>query len=349
MTVIRQSSFGSTASGQPVSLFTLDNGSASASITNYGGTLVSLIVPDKNGSPVDVVLGYDSIADYERADKYIGALVGRYANRIGDAKFQLNGKTYQLSPNDGGRHHLHGGKIGFDRKVWDARTENGALILSYVSPDGEENYPGTLKVTVTYSLSDDNTLTLDYQAVCDQDTICNLTNHTYFNLAGQDSGTILDQWIQLDADSFTPANEKSIPDGAIASVEGTPMDLRQPVRIGEHIDDPMDQLAWAGGYDHNFIVSGKPGTLRRMAYAFDKGTGITLTGYTTLPGVQFYCGNYLDGVVPGKGKSTNGRRCGFCLESQFYPNSINCPSFPQPILRAGEQYHQVTAYKLGLL
>ncbi len=349
MLQIQQSSFGTTASGQPVTLFTLDNGMVSAGIINYGGILVFLKAPDKNGTPVDVVLGYETLADYEQGDKYLGALVGRYANRIGEAKFQLGGKTYSLCPNDGGRHHLHGGKVGFDRKIWDARTENNALVLSYESPDGEEGYPGTLNVTVTYSLSQDNTLTLDYRAVSDRDTICNLTNHTYFNLAGQDSGTILDQWIQLCADTYTPASRHSIPDGTIAPVDGTPMDLRQPTRIGEHIDDPMEQLTWAGGYDHNFIVNGEPGVLRKMAYAFDKGTGITLTGSTTLPGVQFYCGNYLDGIISGKGTSTNGRRCGFCLESQFYPNSINCPNFPQPILRAGEQYHQVTSYQLGLL
>jgi len=349
MTAISTTPFGTTRTGQQVALYTLRNGPLEAGVLTYGGTLAFLRTPDKNGVSTDVVLGYDTIEDYERGDKYLGALVGRYANRIENGEFTLNGKTFRLAKNDGGVHHLHGGDVGFDKKVWSAREENGALVLAYESPDGEEGYPGTLSVTVTYSLSEDGTLTLDYQAVSDKDTICNLTNHSYFNLAGQDSGDILSQKIQIFGSCYTPADVKSIPHGAISSVEGTPMDLRAPVPIGAHINDEFTQLQWAGGYDHNWIIDGCPGSLRKMAYAFDEGSGITLTAYTTLPGMQFYAGNYLDGVVPGKGKSTNGYRCGFCLESQYYPNSINCSQYPQPVLHAGDRYHQTTAYRLGLL
>lgn len=348
MTKITASAFGKTKKGEEVTRYLLENGNVSAGILNYGGILQFLKVPDQNGNTVDVVLGHDDVAGYEQGGGYIGALIGRYANRIGDAHFTLNGKDYPLYANDGA-HHLHGGKVGFDQKIWEANTENGVLTLTCISEDGEEGYPGKLTVTVTYSLSEDQTLTLDYRAVSDQDTICNLTNHTYFNLAGQDSGTILDQRIQLFANQYTPADEKSITHGEIASVEGTPLDLRKPTRIGDHIDDAFEQLTWAGGYDHNFVVDGTPGELRKMAYAFDEGTGITLTGCTTLPGLQFYSGNYLEGVVKGKGTATNERRCGFCLESQYYPNSINCPAYPQPVLRAGEQFHQVTTFQFGLL
>ncbi len=349
MTKIAQSKFGTTAAGDEVTLYTLQNDSGmSVSIMNYGGVITTLRVPDKNGISTDVVLGYDTLAEYEKGDKFLGTLVGRYANRIGNARFTLNGKTYSLFANDG-IHHLHGGKVGFDRKIWEAEPVNGSLKLTYVSPDGEEGYPGELTVTVIYSLTDDNTLAIDYSAVSDADTICNLTNHSYFNLAGQDSGDVLKQKIQVFGDTYTITDAKSIPTGEIVPVDGTPMDLRKPVAIGDHIDDDFDQLVWAGGYDHNWIINGEAGTLRKMAYAFDEGTGITLTGYTTLPGMQFYAGNYLDGVMHGKGSATNGRRCGFCLESQFYPNSPNCPNFPQPILRKGDRYHSVTAFRFGVL
>ena len=348
MTTITKEPFGVTRSGEPVERYILDNGAVRAAILTYGGIIQSLFVPDKEGNPVDVVLGYDTLAEYEAGDKYLGALIGRHANRIGGARFTLNGKEYVLFDNDKGN-HLHGGKEGFDRKVWTAEECGGALKLTYTSPDGEEGYPGTLTVAVTYSLSDDNTLTLDYTAKSDADTVCNLTNHSYFNLAGQASGDVLGQYIQVCSSSYTLTDEKSIPTGAIAPVEGTPMDLRRPTRIGAQIDSDFEQLAWAGGYDNNWVIDGEAGALRQMAYAYDEGTGITLTGFTTLPGMQFYAGNYLDGVLHGKGSATNGRRCGFCLESQYFPNALHCPNFMQPILRAEDTFHAVTAYRFGTL
>ncbi|MGI5893770.1 MAG: aldose epimerase family protein [Candidatus Merdivicinus sp.] len=348
MTTITKEPFGVTMSGEPVERYVLDNGSMKAGILTYGGILQFLYVPDRKGTPLDVVLGYDTLAEYEKGDKYLGALIGRHANRIGGAVFTLNGKEYPLFDNDKGN-HLHGGKCGFDKKVWNAEICGGDLKLTYTSVDGEEGYPGTLVVTVTYSLTEENTLVLDYKAISDADTVCNLTNHSYFNLAGQDSGDVLAQKIQVFGSYYTVTDEKSIPTGEIAAVEGTPMDLRQPTVIGDKIDDSFEQLAWAGGYDNNWLIDGQPGTLRKMAYAFDEGTGITLTGCTTLPGMQFYAGNYLDGVMHGKGKSTNGRRCGFCLESQYFPNAIHCPNFIQPVLKAQEQFHAVTTYQFGTL
>ena len=348
MTEITRELFGTTADGRQVERYLLDNGSVQAGILTYGGILHTLCVPDRNGEPVDIVLGYDTLAEYEKGDKYLGALIGRHANRIGKACFTLNGKEYKLFDNDNGN-NLHGGKCGFDRKVWTAEVCGETLKLTYKSPDGEEGFPGNLSVTVCYSLSDDNTLTLDYSAVSDADTVCNLTNHSYFNLAGQDSGNVLNQYIQVFGSYYTMTDELSIPNGVIAAVDGTPMDLRQPTRIGAEIDTPFEQIAWAGGYDNNWIIDGKPGTLRKMAYAYDETTGITLTGYTTLPGMQFYAGNYLDGVLPGKGKSTNGRRCGFCLESQYFPNALHCENFAQPILKAGEKFRAITEYRFGNL
>lgn len=348
MTTIIKEPFGVAASGEPVERYILDNGSAKAAILTYGGILQSLFVPDKDGKQVDVVLGYDTLAEYEKGDKYLGALIGRHANRIGGAVFTLNGKEYKLFDNDKGN-HLHGGKCGFDKKIWTAEICGESLRLTYTSIDGEEGYPGTLVVTVTYSLTADNTLVLDYKAKSDADTVCNLTNHSYFNLAGQDSGDVLDQKIQVFGSYYTLTDEKSIPTGVIAAVDGTPMDLRTLTRIGDHIDDSFEQLAWAGGYDNNWVIDGQPGILRKMAYACDQNTGITLTASTTLPGMQFYAGNYLDGVLPGKGKSTNGRRCGFCLESQYFPNALHCPNFAQPILKAQEEFHAVTTYQFGNL
>ncbi len=348
MTTILKEPFGVTASGQAVERYVLDNGSAKAGILTYGGTVQFLMVPDRNGKLIDVVLGYDTLADYEKGDKYLGALIGRHGNRIGGAKFTLNGKEYELFANDKGN-HLHGGKCGFDKKVWTAKACGSSLELTYVSPDGEEGYPGNLTVTVTYTLTDNNILVLDYKAKSDADTVCNLTNHSYFNLAGQDSGDVLNQKIQVFGSYYTMTDEKSIPTGVIAAVDGTPMDLRELTRIGDHIDDSFEQLSWAGGYDNNWMIDGQPGTLRKMAYAVDEGTGITLTGFTTLPAMQFYAGNYLDGVIPGKGKSTNGRRWGFCLESQYCPNALHCPNFLQPILKAGEEFHAVTAYQFETL
>ena len=347
MSQVSKQTFGITSEGNTVSLYTLTNkNNMSTTISTFGGTLVSVEVPDKNGTLTDVVLGYDDLASYEKQDKYIGALIGRCGNRIAKGQFHLNNKEYQLYCNNG-NNHLHGGKIGFDKKIWNAKVHNDQLILTYISQDGEESYPGTLTVNVTYTLSEDNTISIDYHATSDTDTICNLTNHAYFNLSGYNSGTILDQKIQLFADYYTVADQESLPTGEIASVENTPLDLRQPTRIGDHIDDDFAQLKFAGGFDHNWVINDYDGTLKKAAWAYAEDTGITLTASTTLPGVQFYSGNYLDDAPTGKKGSSIYKRCGFCLESQYFPNALKNRNFLQPILKAGQVYHEVTTYQFG--
>jgi aldose 1-epimerase len=348
MIQVSKQEFGTTIQGTKVFLYTLTNKSKmSVSVSTFGGTVVSVKVPDRNGILTDVVLGYDDLKNYETQDKYIGALIGRCGNRIAKGQFKLNGRNYQLYCNDG-NNHLHGGKIGFDKKVWDAETTATALRLTYTSPDGEEGYPGTLTVHVTYTLSEDNIFSIDYTATSDADTICNLTNHTYFNLAGYDSGTVVDQEIQLLADYYTFANHESLPTGEIASVENTPLDLRQPTRIGNNIDSNFEQIQFAGGFDHNWVIRDYDGTLKEAARAYAESTGITLIAATTLPGIQFYSGNYLDGASNGKKGAPIYKRCGFCLESQYFPNALENPNFLQPVLEKGKGYHAVTTYQFGI-
>lgn len=351
MTGIEKMPYGTTAAGEAVELYRLTGATgASVDIITYGATVTALRVPDRNGALVDVVLGYDRLEDYERGDKYLGAVIGRFGNRIGGARFVLGGQEYRLCANDGAN-HLHGGKCGFDRRVWTASPEEGALVLRYHSPDGEEGYPGDLDVTVTYRLSDDNALSIEYEAHSDADTLCNLTNHSYFNLAG--SGDILSHRIRLESDFYLPTDEGSIPTGEIAPVEGTPMDLRAAVPVGDHIDDGFAQLQYAGGYDHCWIVRGAAGELRPMAAVCSDQTGIRMTAYTTLPGVQFYAGNYLDGALPGKTgpdgqRRSNARRTGLCLESEFYPDCPNHPEFPSAVLRGGETCRTQTVYRFDV-
>ncbi|MBP2633814.1 MAG: galactose mutarotase [Firmicutes bacterium] len=348
MNPISKQTFGTTKDGCQIDLYTLTNkNNMQVMISTFGGTIVSIKTPDKTGMLIDVALGYDKLENYETQDKYIGALIGRHGNRIQKGHFTLNGKKFQLYCNDG-NNHLHGGKIGFDKKVWSAKEADQGLSLTYVSANGEEGYPGTLKVEVLYSLTDDNTLSIDYKAISDEDTVCNLTNHTYFNLAGYDSGTILKQKIQIFANCYTDADKESLPTGKIVSVAGTPLDLREPTRIGDHIDDSFEQLQFAGGYDHNWVIDAYDGTLKKAAFAFDDGTGITLTASTTLPGLQFYSGNYLDGAPEGKNNSHIYKRCGFCLESQYFPNALEHPKFEQPIIKKGETWHALTTYQFGL-
>lgn len=338
--------WGTTASGQAVDCYTLENGRISAEILTYGGAVRSLRVPNAQGVPTDVVLGFDDLATYEAQDKFIGALIGRHANRIEAAQFTLDGITYPLYANDG-RNQLHGGRIGYDRRVWDAEIEDGALVLSLLSPDGEEGFPGTVRVQVRYSLTETDGLRIDYTAETDQKTVCNLTNHSYFNLAGHDSGSIADQQIALCASFYTPANGECLPDGTIAPVDGTPMDLREMAPIGAQIDDPFEQLQFAGGYDHNWIVDGKPGTLRPAAQAFCPQSGIRMTVLTTCPGLQFYSGNSLDGCPDGKGGAHYARRCAFCLETQYFPNSLCHPAFPQPIIQPDRPFCETTIYEFS--
>ncbi len=339
--------FGVMPDGTPVDLITLMQGNLSCELITYGGAVRSLIVPDCDGHPTDVVLGLDTLEDYRSQDKYLGAIVGRYANRIADASFCLNGKEYPLAANNG-PNHLHGGLEGFNSQVWTAESkEANRVVLSRISPDGEEGYPGTLSVQVTYTLTDDS-LEIDYQARCDQDTICNLTNHSYFNLAGHNSGLINEQYVQINAASYTPTFPGSIPTGQIMPVDGTPMDLRQACRIGDHVDDDFPQLIMAGGYDHNWVIDGPFGTLRPAAAAWCEETGITMEVLTTMPGVQFYTANFLEGCPDGKDGALYGNRSAFCLETQYYPDSPHHENFPSPILRAGEIYRHKTIYRFGV-
>lgn len=335
--------FGTLPTGKSVEQYTLCAGALSCDILTYGGTIRSLRVPDRHGTPTDIVLGFDTLDGYLRQDKYIGALIGRFANRIGESRFTLDGAEYVLPSNDG-RSHLHGGYNGFDKQLWTVEdaTEQ-SLTLSLYSPDGQEGYPGNLTVRVTYSLGAD-ALTLRYHATSDRATPCSLTSHSYFNLSGHASGTVEDQSIQIFADHYTPTDAASIPTGAVESVDGTPMDLRRPTAIGAMIDDPL--LSDAGGYDHNWVL--KSGALRPAACAYSPVTGITLEVATTMPGIQFYSGNYLDGCPVGKDGAPYRRRCGFCLETQFFPDTPNRPNFPSCTLVPGTEQSHTTVFSFSV-
>ena len=346
--------FGRMPDGTGVHEITLRHGEAACGILTYGGTVRSLTVPARDGNMVDVALGFDALEDYMAQDKYLGALVGRYANRIGGAGFTLDGEEYTLADNDNGN-SLHGGSVGFDKQVW--RVEElgeDRVTLSLVSPDGQEGYPGTLKVTVTYTLTDAGdlpdgacgtaALAVDYRAVCDRDTVFNPTSHIYFNLSGHGSGPVTGQTIAVYASRYTPVGPGLIPTGEIAPVDGTPMDLREARPIGEHIDDSFGQLALGGGYDHNWVIDGWDGTQRLAARAGSPETGISMAVYSDMPGVQFYTGNFLGGCPGAKGGAVYGDRCGFCLETQFFPDSPNQPRFPSCVLKAGEEFRSRTRY-----
>lgn len=334
--------------GTPVEELTLRNGALTCKVITYGGAVRSLMVPDRDGKPVDVVLGFGTLEDYRKQDKYIGALVGRYANRIGGARFTLNGVEYTLAANDG-PNSLHGGNVGFDKQVWTVEElRENAVTLSLVSPDMQEGYPGTLSVRVAYALSD-GALSIGYWGKSDEDTVFNPTNHSYFNLSGHNSGSVEGQFIRVCASRYTPTVSGSIPTGEIAPVEGTPMDLRTAQPIGEHIGDEFDQLKMAGGYDHNWVIDDWDGTLRPAASAYSMETGITMAVWTTEVGVQFYAGNFVKGCPAGKGGAVYGDRHGFCLETQFFPDSPNRPEFPSCALKAGEEYESRTEYRFDIL
>lgn len=325
--------------GKNVIRYTLTNGRIIAKILNFGGTVQSLLVPDKNGNYIDVVLGYDDIESYRKNSGYLGAVIGRVCNRTEKGRFILNGKEYNVGINNG-ENSLHGGVSGFDDKIWDAEVVGETLKLQYVSPDGEEGYPAMLKTTVVYSIEDDG-LKIDYSAVADGDTVVSLTNHTYFNLDGEGNGDILGTTLFIDADSVTPVNDKLIPNGEFMSVEKTPHDFRVPKTIGRDIDSESTQLSVAGGYDTNFVLNGSG--FRKIASAKAVNSGIRMDVYTDRVGVQFYSGNFLSDVT-GKGGNKYKKRYGFCLETQGFPNAINCPSYPSPVLKKGELYHTVTKY-----
>jgi aldose 1-epimerase len=314
----------------------------------FGGIVVSLKVPDKNGKLDDVVLGFDSPGDYVKNHDYFGALIGRYGNRIAKGKFALDGKDYVLATNNG-PNHLHGGKFGFDQRVWEAdeaESEPGrALVLKYVSKDGEEGYPGTLSVKVRYAVTDSNELKIEYSAITDKPTIVNLTQHSYFNLAGQGSGDILGHELTIVADRFTPVDSTLIPTGELRPVEGTPMDFRVPVAIGARINQKDQQLIFGGGYDHNWVLTRKDSTLSLAASLHDPTSGRVMDVWTTEPGLQFYSGNFLNGSAVGKGGKTYNYRNGLCLETQHFPDSPNKPQFPSTVLRPGENYMTTTLYR----
>jgi len=318
-----------------------------AAITNYGARLVSLLVPDKHGVLTDVVDGYDNIGNYlHQPETFFGAIVGRYGNRIAKGKFKLDGKTYTLAINNP-PNALHGGKKGFADVVWTVEhADSNGIMLNYKAKDGEEGYPGNLDVRVTYRMTD-SALTITYLATTDKPTVVNLTNHAYFNLNGQGSGSIYNHLLQLNADNYTPVDPTLIPTGKIEPVEGTPLDFRQPTTIGSHINDTGNrQIKYGKGYDHNFVLN-KPGITAVAARVQGDSSGIVMTVYTDQPGIQFYSGNFMNGTNPLKNGKTDGYRTAFCLETQHFPNSPNQPNFPSTVLKPGEQYHSTTVYAFG--
>lgn len=340
-------SFGQAADGQPVDLFALANANGvRAEILTRGGVVRSLEVPDRNGKMADVVLGFDSLDGYLKENPYFGALIGRYGNRIANAKFALDGKAYQLAANNG-PNSLHGGLKGFDKRVWTVKDadggDNARLTLNYVSKDGEEGYPGSLDVTVTYTLTKANELKIAYAATVDKPTVLNLTNHSYFNFSGADD--VLAHELRLNASKFTPVDATLIPTGELKDVAGTPLDFRDSTAIGARINAGDEQLSRGKGYDHNFVLDGTG--MRLAAEVRDPASGRVMEVRTDQPGVQFYSGNFLDGTLRGKGGKVYGRRSGFCLETQHFPDSPNQPSFPSVTLRPGEKFQSTTVYRFS--
>ena len=348
---VTQAPFGALPDGKKVTLFTLTNASgAEVKLIDFGARVVSLKVPDRQGTSRDVVLGYDDLAGYQSDKSFFGAIVGRYGNRIAAGKFTLDGKTYQLDTNDGAN-HLHGGAQGFYKKLWLAapvKSKDGpAVKLTYVSAAGEGGYPGKVTLAVTYTLTRDNGLRIEYHGTTDKPTILNPTNHAYFNLSGDPAQTILDEELQIDADQTTPVGPGLIPTGALADVAGTPMDFRKPTKIGARIDAKDEQLALGKGYDHNWVLRKHDHKVAQAAELFDPRSGIVMQVLTDQPGLQFYSGNFLDGTVHGKGGVAYQHRTALCLEAQDFPDSPNHPNFPSPILRPGQQYKQTTIYRFS--
>ncbi|HSV11401.1 MAG TPA: aldose epimerase family protein [Hanamia sp.] len=329
--------------GKEVYLFTLvNNKGTEVKISNYGGTVTSFITPDKNDKKSEIIVGFDSLNQYLQKPPYFGALIGRYGNRIGNAKFTLDGTTYHLAANDG-KNTLHGGLKGFDKVVWDATVPSDSvpsLTLKYRSKDGEEGFPGNLNVTVNYTLTNDNELKIEYNAETDKATPVNLTNHTYFNLSGDVNNTILDETLMIDADRYTPVDSTLIPTGKIVAVKGTPYDFTSPKKIGQDINQVK------GGYDFNWVLNRKDSSLQKVAVLSDPISGRTLEVYTTQPGLQFYTGNFLDGKFINRDGKPIKQHAALCLETQHFPDSPNEPDFPSTILRPGEKYHSVTVYKV---
>jgi len=343
--------FGATPDGTKVDLYRLVNANGlRADITNYGAIVVRLEAPDRNGKLDDIVLGYDNLADYIKDSPYFGAVVGRYGNRIARGRFTLDGIEYRLATNNN-ENHLHGGRKGFDKVVWEAepvRTADAVgLKLSYLSKDGEEGYPGNLRVTVTYWLTNNNELKIDYEAETDKATPINLTHHGYWNLAGQGNGDILGHELMLNADRFTPIDAGLIPTGELRPVKGTPFDFTKPVAIGSRISRADEQLAYGRGHDHNWVLNRTGREMVLAASVYEATTGRVMEVFTTEPGIQFYAGNFLDGSNVGKGGKVYRHRYGFCLETQHFPDSPNKPHFPSVILRPGQRYQTQTIYRFS--
>ena len=342
--------FGTMPDGTVVDVYTLKNaGGMEVRAISYGGIITSLKVPDRAGAMADVVMGFDNLEGYLAGHPYFGAIIGRYGNRIGKGQFALDGKTYTLAKNNG-PNHLHGGVKGFDKVVWKTAPVEGqnAITFTRMSPDGEEGYPGNLQVRVIYTLSDANELIVDYHATTDKPTPVNLTQHSYFNLAGDGSGDILGHGLTINADRYTPVDDTLIPTGELASVEGTPFDFRQPRAIGERIGMKHPQLIAGKGYDHNWVLNRSGSGQQFAARVGDSKSGRTLEITTDQPGIQFYAGNFLDGSLKGKSGRVYAHRTGFCLETQHYPDSPNKPTFPSTILKPGEEYKTRTVFKFGV-
>jgi aldose 1-epimerase len=344
--------FGRTPDDKLVELITLrNNAGVEARVLTYGGIILSLKTPDSSGAMDDIVLGFDDLPQYFTKSPYFGCIIGRYGNRIAKGRFTLDGKPYTLATNNL-PNHLHGGVKGWDKVIWAPTTfqdgDGVGVTLTYTSPDGEEGYPGTVKASVKYTLNDQNQLIVDYQATTDKPTVINLTQHSYFNLAGAKANDILGHQLQLNADQYTPVDSTLIPTGQIAPVEGTPFDFRKLTPIGERISTPHEQIKFGRGYDHNFVLVRSSPSLTHAARVEEPVTGRTLDIFTTEPGIQFYSGNFLDGTLTGKGGRTYAHRSGFCLETQHYPDSPNRPNFPSTVLRPGETYTSKTVFSFGV-
>jgi aldose 1-epimerase len=344
-TRVARQAFGHTSEGTSVDLYSLADGKVEVRILTYGGIILSLRAPDRKGKLDDVVLGCDSVEKYEAQTAHFGGIVGRYANRIAHGSFQLDGHTYSIPKNDGDN-ALHGGIRGFDKVVWGARQIPDGVELSYASKDGDQGFPGTLSMTVRYTLSG-GALRIEYSATTDKDTVLNLTNHSYFNLAGQGKGDVLGQVLKIDASRMTPVDATLIPTGELKSVQGTPFDFRAPHAIGERINADDIQLHLGHGYDHNFVLDHPEGELAEAAEVYEPASGRILKVLTTEPGVQLYTGNFLDGSITGKEGRVYNRRFAFCLETQHFPDSPNHPGFPTTELKPGQKFHSVTVFQFS--
>lgn len=348
---ITQKSFGKTSKGEEATLYTIANSNGmKVTFTNYGANIVSIFVPDSKGNVADIALGFENIAGYEENGPGFGSFIGRHANRIGGARFELNGKVYELEKNDGAN-NLHGGSVGYNKFIYEAEIyeedDIASIEFSRLSPNMEQGFPGNLDISVTYSLTETNELVIEYYANSDKDTIVNLTNHSYFNLAGHNSGSIHDHQVWIKANQFTPTTKDLIPTGELSDVAGTPMDFRTMKKIGQDIDADYEPLKMAGGYDHNFVLDISGSEVEKVAELYEEKSGRRMEIFTDMPGIQLYTANMLSPVKNGKGGATYAKRTGVCFETQYFPNSCNIKTFPSCVLKAGKEYDSVTIYKFS--